>query len=66
MGVISSIKGGANLGSPKPTLSYILGAIVAVFVLIGVYLVAMKAMGTAQAIVPQSAAVMAPARVYIS
>lgn len=66
MGIISTIKGGANLGSPKPTLSYIFGAIIAMFVLIGVYLVAVKAMGTAQSVVPQSAAIMAPARVYIS
>jgi hypothetical protein len=66
MGVISSLKAGANLGSPKLSVGWIIGGIVAAFLLIGVFLVATKAMGTAQSIVPQSSAVMAPARVYIS
>ena len=66
MGVISSIKSGAQLTHPKLSLGWIVGGIIAMFLLIGVFLVAQKAMGGAQALVPQSSAIMAPARVYIS
>jgi hypothetical protein len=66
MGIINEIKGGATLTSPKLSFGWIIGAIVAAFLLIGVLLIAMKGWGKVQTAIPASTQVMAPARVYMS
>jgi len=66
MGILNDIKGGATLSSPKLSIGWIIGGIVAAFLLVGVLLIAVKGWGAVQTAVPQSTTVMAPARVYMS
>ena len=66
MGILNDIKGGATLTSPKLSLGWIIGGIVAAFLVVGVLLIAIKGWGTVQQKIPATQAVMAPARVYIS
>ena len=64
--LINEIKGGANLASPRLSLGWIIGAIVAAFLLVGVVLIAIFGWGKVQTVAPATTAVMAPARVYMS
>jgi len=66
MGVLNKLEGGANLTHPRLSLWYIIGAIIAAFILVGVFLVALGGWGKVQKAIPASTAVMAPARVYMS
>jgi hypothetical protein len=56
----------ANLTQPQLSLSWIIGGIIAAVMVVGVYLVAVKGIGVVQSKVPQSTAVMAPVRTYMS
>ena len=64
--LINEVKGGANLAQPKLSLGWIIGAIIAAFLLVGVVLVAIFGWGKVQTAIPATTAVMAPARVYMS
>jgi hypothetical protein len=66
MGIMNEIKGGANLAAPRLSLGWIIGAVVAAFLLVGVLLIAVFGWGKVQEIAPQTTAVMAPARTYMS
>lgn len=66
MGILNDVKGGANLAAPKLSLGWIIGGIVAAFLLVGVILIAMGGWGKVQTAIPATTSVMAPARVYMS
>lgn len=66
MGILNEIKGGANLTQPKLSFGWIIGALVAAVLLIGVLLVALWGWGKVQTAVPATTTVMAPARTYMS
>lgn len=66
MGILNEIKGGATLTSPRLSFGWIIGAIVAAFLLVGVLLIAVKGWGAVQTKIPATTTVMAPARVYMS
>jgi len=66
MGILSSLKGGANLASPKLSAGWIIGAIIAAFLLVGIVLIALFGWGKIQTAVPATSAVMAPVRSYMA
>jgi hypothetical protein len=64
--LINEIKGGANLAAPRLSSGWIIGAIIAAFLLVGVFLLAIGGWGKVQTVIPATTQVMAPARVYMS
>jgi hypothetical protein len=66
MGIMNEVKGGANLAAPRLSLGWIIGGLIAAFLLVGVVLVAIMGWGKVQTAIPATTSVMAPARVYMS
>ena len=65
-GIMNSVKGGADLTKPKPSVGYVVGGVVAAVVLGGIVLVALFFWGkVSQSNVPVVSQVASPARVYI-
>ena len=60
------LTGGADLAHPRLSLGWILGAIVAVFLLVGIFLFVIWGWGQAQQKLPGVGSVTAPARTYMS
>lgn len=65
MGVMNALKP-ANLAKPQLSIGWVIGGIIAAVMIVVVYLVAVKGVGAVQTMIPQSAAVMAPVRTYMS
>jgi hypothetical protein len=68
MGIVNEIKDGADLAKPRLSVGWIIGGIVAAFLLIGVILLALwgwgKVSNTVGTSVPVASSALAPVRIY--